>query len=131
LDARICRIYFKERKILQAEEWFDKGYYHHRINKEYDKEIEAYINALSLDPNLAKAYVHRGNAYYNKEQYDGAIEDYNKALGLNPYLTAAYYHRGIAHERLGNKSMAISDYRKACDSGLKAACENLEKLSAF
>lgn len=54
-----------EEKLLQAEEWFDKGYYHHRINKEYDKEIEAYTNAISLDPNLAKAYSHLGVAHYN------------------------------------------------------------------
>lgn len=117
-----------EEQLLQAKEWFDKGYYHHRINKEYDKEIEAYTNAISLDPNLAKAYAHRGNAYYEKGQYDRAIEDYNKTLGLNPYLTAVYNDRGLAYEMLGNKRMAISDFQKACDMGSKFGCENLKRV---
>ena len=66
-----------------AEYWFNLGYYYAEAGL-YDKAIEAYTNAIALDPNDADAYSNRGAAYYSKGQYDRAIEDYNKAIALNP-----------------------------------------------
>src|SRR3990167_1972937 len=80
-----------EEKLLQAREWFKKGYNYY-INKEYDKAIEAYTNAVALNPNYANAYYNRELAYGRKGQYDMAIEDFNKAIALDPNNAKIYYN---------------------------------------
>jgi len=101
-----------EERLLQANEWFDKGY-NYAINNEYDKAIEAYTKAIALDPNYAAAYNNRGSAYDDKGQYDRAIEDYNKAIALDPNDAAAYYNRGVAYGNKGQYDRAIEDFNKA------------------
>lgn len=44
--------------------------------------IEDYNKAIALDPNDAKAYNNRGNAYKNKKQYGRAISDLQKACDM-------------------------------------------------
>src|SRR3989338_6142883 len=101
-----------EERLLQANEWFDKGY-QYALNKEYDEAIEAYTNAIALTPNLANPYNNRGNAYAKKGQNDRAIEDYSKAIALDPNDAAAYYNRGIVYADKGQYDRAIEDYNKA------------------
>ena len=101
-----------DERLFQAKEWYDKGY-QHSLNKEYDKAIEAYTSAIALDPNLAKSYVHRGGAYYEKGQYDRADEDINKAVSLDPNLAYAYGARGIIYYNKGQYDRAIEDFNKA------------------
>ena len=101
-----------EERLLQANEWFDKGY-QYALNKEYDEAIEAYTNAIALTPNLANPYNNRGNAYAKKGQNDRAIEDYSKAIALDPNDAAAYYNRGIVYADKGQYDRAIEDYSKA------------------
>jgi tetratricopeptide (TPR) repeat protein len=101
-----------DERLFQANEWFAKGYQHY-LNKDYDKAIEAYTSAITLNQNNAKAYNNRGIAYKNKGQYDRAIEDYNKALAVNPNDADAYTNRGIAYDNKGQYDRAIEDYNKA------------------
>ncbi|MBI5749803.1 MAG: tetratricopeptide repeat protein, partial [Nitrospinae bacterium] len=66
-----------EDKRFQAIDWFEKGY-QHTLKKEHDSAIEAYTNAIALDPNNADAYNNRWIAYNNKGQYKMAISDFKK-----------------------------------------------------
>jgi len=115
-----------EERSFEAKEWFDKGY-QHGLNKEYDKEVEAYTNAIALNANYGDAYYNRGLAYYNKALYDRAIEDYTSAIVLDPNAADAIYNRGLAYQQKGNMGRAIPDYRTACDLGFKTACDGLQK----
>ncbi|WP_445247829.1 tetratricopeptide repeat protein [Microcoleus sp. OTE_8_concoct_300] len=81
--------------------------------KEYDRAIEDYNQALLLNPKDVDALYNRGNAYYNKGEYDRAIADYNQALLLNPKYAEALYNRGIAYELKGDKVKAIESYSQA------------------
>ena len=38
----------------------------------------------NCNPDLAKAYTHRGVAYHKKGEVIYAIQDYSMAIGLNP-----------------------------------------------
>jgi len=95
--------------------WFERGN-KHLIKKEFDAAIEAYTNAIALNPNLAYAYSFRGFAYRGNSQYDRAILDYNKALEANPNDAEAYLSRGASYAGKGQFDMAILDYNKALEA---------------
>ena len=82
---------------------------------DYDLAVEAFTNAIALNPNLAMAYSNRGGAYRDKGDYDRAIEDCTRAIELNPDLAMAYNNRGSAYEREGDYDRAIEDLSKAID----------------
>ncbi len=112
-DKNKQKEYAKTADRLSATDWFKKGY-QHWLNKEDDNAIEAFTSAIALDPNYAKAYTNRGNAYYNKGQHDRAIEDYNKAIALKPdFLGLIYNNRGSAYGEKGWYDRAIEDFNKA------------------
>lgn len=71
--------------------------------------LTCYDRAIELNPNLAEAYVGRGNAYTDGEEYELAIADYGDALRLTPDA-AIYFCRGSAYAALGDHDRAISDY---------------------
>ena len=81
--------------------------------KEYDRAIEDYNQALKLNPKLVAAFNNRGIAYAQKGEYDRAIADFNQALLLNPKDAYAFNDRGNAYELKGDKVKAIESYRQA------------------
>ena len=48
---------------------------------EFDRAIADYDEALKIDPTLAAAFTHRGNAYREKGDVDRAASDYGAAIG--------------------------------------------------
>ncbi len=116
-----------EERLFEAKQWFAIGY-QHTLNKEHDSAIEAYTNAIALDPNFVQAYNNRGSAYINKGQYDRAIEDYSKAIALDPNYAEAYNNRGLTYALSGNMGRAISDFQKACDMGFENGCKALQMV---
>jgi tetratricopeptide (TPR) repeat protein len=81
----------------------------------YDEAISEYTAAIELDPNLANAYLARGQAYYFKDKGLMAAEDCSKAIELDPEYTAAYYGRGWAHLTNRAWDAAISDFSRAVE----------------
>jgi len=84
-------------------------------------EEKAYVHiekALALDPNLAEAYVARGNLAWtlrNRFPHERAIVDYRRALELNPNLSDAhftlgslYLHIGLLEESLAQLNAALA-----------------------
>ena len=53
-----------------------------------------YTEAIRLDPNYARAYDSRANAYGIKKDYDKAIDDCTKAIQIDPKYARAYSHPG-------------------------------------
>lgn len=87
----------------------------YRRSKKYDKAINAYNQALQLNPNYERAYNNRGNVYYDLKEYEKAIQDYNKALELNPDYAAAYSNRANIYSDLKEYEKAIQDYNKSIE----------------
>jgi tetratricopeptide (TPR) repeat protein len=81
----------------------------------YDEAIKEYITAIELDPNLANAYLGRGQVYNFQGRGLMALTDYSSAIALDPKNTAAYYGRGWA--QLANSAWdgAVSDFSKALE----------------
>ena len=84
-----------------------------------DRAIEAYSQAIELNPHHAEAYNNRGNAYFSRDNFAlhaKAITDYAKAIELNPELAIAYHNRGVIHRKERKHiNQAIEDYRRAIE----------------
>ena len=79
---------------------------------DYDRAIEAFTEAIELNPNYAYAYNNRGGAYYAKHDYDRAIVDYTIAIDCLSNYINPYTNRGLAYCDKGNFDLAIADYTK-------------------
>ena len=94
---------------------------------DYKEAIDAFDEAIKLDPQDAIAYYNRGVAYKSLGQssqgqqsgvqlrlgqYRSAIQDFDQAIRLNPQADA-YYNRGVAHRYLDQFELALEDFDKA------------------
>lgn len=68
-----------------------------------------YTSAIEFNPQYAKAYNNRGNAYASLGDEESALDDYDAALELDASLALAYFNRGLLHSRVGEHEDAIAD----------------------
>ena len=72
---------------------------------------------IRLNPQEAKAYHGRGQAYSKLGQYERAIQDLDEAIRLDPQDADAYYERGMAYEKFDKTKEAELDFQKAKELG--------------
>ena len=113
---------------LSADDLLARGTIHSN-NKDYDRAIANFSEAIRLDPNSADAYVLRGIVYKNKENYEQAISDLTKAIAIDPNDAGIFKVRGMAYNEKGcdliepgddskaikNFEQAIADFSKAIE----------------
>jgi tetratricopeptide (TPR) repeat protein len=99
-------------KEPDAETFMDQGD-RYLAKKQYDKAMEAFTEAIHLDPKNASAYFNRGYAHAQKKEYDKAIKDYTRAIRFDPQEIDSYINRGAAYEKNKQYDKAITDYTKA------------------
>ncbi len=63
---------------------------------QYRKAVEAYTEALSLDPTHHAVLSNRSLAYYKLEQYENALLDAEKAVRVNPSWAKGYLRKCAA-----------------------------------
>jgi len=80
---------------------------------QFDKAMENYEKAITLDPNDYLAYINRGVIFDKVGQFDRAIESYGKAMMSNPADYKAYYNRGLTYDKIGRLNDAIEDFQRA------------------
>ena len=90
-------------------------------SQRYDDAINAFTEALEINPRYAEAYFFRGGTWYRKGDYDRAIADFTKALEINPGYAKAYSLRGGAWDKKGDYDRAIADYTKALEIDPRSA----------
>jgi tetratricopeptide (TPR) repeat protein len=66
-----------------AQTWYDQGNFLVSEGK-YDSAIEAFNNAIRLDPQFGLAWNGKGLAFYNLHRYDEAFDAYIKSAELDP-----------------------------------------------
>ena len=79
------------------------------------KTIKQLTQVIQHEPNNAKAYFDRGNAYYEKGDYEKAIEDYTQAISFEPDNADYNLHRGNAYfaRASADENKASEDYARA------------------
>lgn len=113
---------------LKASSWIEKGV-ELVIQGKYNEAIQAFNQAIQLDPTDAVAYNNRGVAYGELEYNEQEIEDCTKAIELNPKLAVAYYHRGIAYQKLGNRTKVEKDKKMAYALNPKRTWDKVEVIA--
>lgn len=90
------------------------------LNDQDSEAVEAFKQAVALDPDLAEAHFRLGLAYeaVNKEQdaeteYKKAVEAFKKFVEANPKDAEAHYLFGQTYAGLQQYSDAIREYRAA------------------
>lgn len=79
----------------------------------YEEAIEAYKQAITLNPKYVLAYNNLGNVFYSRRKYKEAIEAYQQAIKIDPKYALAYFNLGATLSRLRKYNEAIEVYRKA------------------
>uniref|UniRef100_A0A1B6DCL6 STI1 domain-containing protein n=1 Tax=Clastoptera arizonana TaxID=38151 RepID=A0A1B6DCL6_9HEMI len=103
---------------------------------DYKKAVEAYSEAIQLNPSSALLYAKRGQGYLQMNKPNACIRDCTRAITINPDSAAAYKFRGRAHRLLGLWEEAARDLRDACkidfdeqaDEWLREVTPNARKL---
>jgi tetratricopeptide (TPR) repeat protein len=94
--------------------------------KESDKALEAFDQALTLNPKSIDAEYQKGLVYTNLEKYDQAIPFYQKALRVNPSLDKVRLALFGAFLKQGDRNSAsaqIEEFRKMKKTAIVQALE--------
>lgn len=81
---------------------------------DFDGAIEAYDQAIVINPRLTTAYINRGAAKQVKGDMDAALADYNRALELDAKSSNAYQARGSLNYARRNWAEALQDLNQSC-----------------
>ncbi len=92
--------------------------------------IEAFRNAIRINPAFALAHNNLGNALQATGKADEAITAFQQAVKLSPNYAQAHYNLANALLRKGQQDTAIAWYRSAVaiDPSLTEASKNLAKV---
>ena len=76
--------------------WFAQGVSYDNL-EQYEEAIEAYRQALRLQPEYADAWYNLGIAYGNLKKYGLAILAYEEAVRIEPEKASAWFNMGVAY----------------------------------
>ena len=92
--------------------WFNLGAAYQGL-KLYEKSIDAYLYAVTIDEKFDYAYRNMGDAYLRLRKYKNAIEVLEKVLELSRPEDVIYEAIGHCYHKLANYAQARFHYRKA------------------
>lgn len=89
-----------------AEDWINRGNTLYSQNN-YDEAIQAFDEAIKLNPNSAIAWSNKANVLISLNRSDESLQASQKAIELDPNLVTAWNNKGRALSILGNFDKAI------------------------
>ncbi|XP_058459077.1 RNA polymerase II-associated protein 3-like isoform X2 [Malaya genurostris] len=87
----------------------------HLKNKNYEKAIEYFSEAINLFGSDEVYHYNRSMCYFHLKSYDKCLEDCNKAIETNENYFRPYYQRMRVREIRGEYLAAINDCKKFLD----------------
>lgn len=87
--------------------------YQYALAKQYDQAVDAYRQAIKLDPNLAAAYHGLGSVYVNMGRSSDALDPMRTAVRLSPNDSAIRLTLGITLENLRRFDEALQEINEA------------------
>lgn len=81
--------------------------------KQWQKAVNSYTEAIKLNGKVATYYSNRAAAFLELTSYRQAEADCTSAINLDPKSVKAYLRRGTAREMLGYYKEAVDDFNHA------------------
>jgi len=100
--------------MATAKELKDEGNDYFKKN-DYEKAIDCYSQAISLEPNDHILYSNRSGSYLNLNKSDLALKDAQKCIQLNSTWWKGWHKQGLAQFSLGKLDEALESYTKALE----------------
>lgn len=86
--------------------WFYLGIAYKKVNQTA-KAIEAYRQAVLINPDFAGGWSELGDTYAHTDQKTKAIEAYRQVVRIKPNYVGGWYILSYAYERAGQSTQAI------------------------
>jgi tetratricopeptide (TPR) repeat protein len=84
-----------------------------KAEKDYDKIITYFTDAITKDSQFWEAYYNLGVAFYNAGNNEQALKTFTALIDLFPYFEKPFIERGRVYERLGEIKPATNDFQTA------------------
>jgi len=110
---------------MSAADFKAKGNKHLQA-KEFDEAIQAYTEAINIDPTDHVFFSNRSAAYLSKGDANNALSDAERCVSLNPTWPKGYSRKGASLHALKRYDDAIATY----DEGLQAVPGDATLLQA-
>ena len=101
--------------------YYDRGIAY-KNEKQFDRALADYSDAIKLDPKYAHAYLNRALVYASNGDYARSIADSSAAIKLDPTNMLPYLNRGLAYRSQRNFDAAIADFTEANDNSALSSC---------
>ncbi|MFQ3620999.1 MAG: tetratricopeptide repeat protein [Spirochaetales bacterium] len=102
----------KPKKSIRALVYIHRGMAFFGESK-YDKALEDFTAALTLQPENPRIYYYRGIVQRFRKDLNGALLDFNRSLDLDPYHFDSLFSRAQVYFSLGNYVQAMEDCKQA------------------
>lgn len=73
---------------------------------EFKEALDAYENALDMDPDRPMGHYNRGVCLYSIGQLEEALQSFQMTTELDPSYLSAYYNLGVVYQELGDRHAA-------------------------
>jgi CheY-like chemotaxis protein len=90
---------------FDATSWYDRGNYLLFLRR-YDDAINAYDNAISMNPLNYQSWYGKGTALAKLGRIQEALDAYNQALSIHPRSSRILYAKGVLLKKTGSDSEA-------------------------
>ena len=82
-----------------------------RISEENSKSIEAFKQALRINPDDTEVHIKLGVVYVISDMYEEAIEAHKQVVRIKPDSVAAHCWLGLIYVSLNDKGSALEQYK--------------------
>jgi tetratricopeptide (TPR) repeat protein len=118
-DSHDCDDALRSERLTQhdrASTLVNRGIIYNTARK-LDLALADFDAALAINPDLAEAFLNRGNSRFLQGDSEQALADYTRAIDLKiDRLAAAHYDRALAYGSLGRLMQAKADLQAALAS---------------
>ena len=83
--------------------------------EDYEKAVEFYEKAVSIDPEYSNAYFFLANSYDELGEKGQAIKNYKKVIELEPQNFWAYNNLGSIYEEIGQYNLALGMFKRSLE----------------